>query len=193
MIESCILVIALHGASGNGSSMHTALGSSLPPSVEVVTPSSPTKVWDITANSYSQQQILTVARASSCDTKILVGHSNGAYMATALQCRFPRIFDGVFTVNGWANISRCPLTPTSQRLVIHGADDTLIPRSGQLVPPVSWLFPTRFWGDGKTTTRQVRNQTAGKQRFQRVRWVVRDGGHGWDDNQRLADWMRRFL
>lgn len=194
-IEACVLVIALHGATGNGPSMRAVLGDSLSqyPSVRVVTPSSPTKVWDLRAGSYSEDQILPIARASACKTKVLVGFSNGAYMSTALQCRYPKIFTGVFAVNGWARTYRCPLRDSSVLTVVHSADDTVIPANGQLSPPVSWIIPSRFWAAGKDTVRWVRDQTPGDLRYQRIRWEVHEGGHSWVADGRLTRWMRQFV
>lgn len=140
MIEQCVFVLALHGAGGTGQAMDQTLAS-VPASWQVVSPSSPTMLWNLRPSSSDEKWLVRVARKSNCDTKVVTGFSNGGYMASALLCRHPRLFDGAFSVNGFTSAPTCKVNKNSHAVVISGQNDPLVNKSGVVHESVYHIIP----------------------------------------------------
>lgn len=131
MIEQCVFVLVLHGAGGTGEAMtEPMLG--VPNSWQIVSPSSPTKEWDLNPGSSDEKWLVSLAQSSNCNTKIVAGFSNGGYMSSALLCRHPKVFDGSFSVNGFTATPVCKVNKKSHAYVVSSENDPLVNKNGSV-------------------------------------------------------------
>lgn len=190
MIEQCVLVLALHGAGQSPDYMQDRWATvAVEQGWDLVTPTTPDRVWDIEPGSRDLRDLRRIARQSPCTTKFVVGHSMGAHAASVLSCT-TRLFDAAVPVAG-VTVTR-PCRTTTKVLAIHGARDPFTELGGDSLPLVPrwaqvdrreavarWSAGSRCAATPAVTNNEKRRTTTYRYGCRHTLVVNWDGFHEW--------------
>ena len=150
------LVIALHGALGNGTQLRWALGLDAEAQArgfrvlymfgtDAQVGYAPFgRVWnsgvccgvarrqDVDDVAYLKAVVIEMKRRRIASSVFAVGHSNGGMMSLRLACAEPDLLDGVIAIAGVLLSNRCKRLSGLPVMHIHGLRDAIVPVAGRL-------------------------------------------------------------